>query len=208
MAVDLAQVDLLYLPASGTEHIKEIKSRRHRNADARPVTGIAAALHHVVPALDDRRALLAPLRISRLFGFAQIAFNFRPIGAASHDPTLGEFADAVVLFKAGEVPEDVFDRHPINRRACRGDSRLTTTRKATVRQSKRRGGVRVIFSSCPLTERLLFEHDFPKTGLHFSGSVAKRHLTAGGPVCAESSRYAGRNCVTSPTSLTAGRGSI
>jgi hypothetical protein len=26
------------------------------------------------------------------------------------DPMLGEFADAVVLFKAGEVPEDVFDR--------------------------------------------------------------------------------------------------
>jgi hypothetical protein len=26
------------------------------------------------------------------------------------DPELGEFADAVVLFKAGEVPEDVFDR--------------------------------------------------------------------------------------------------
>jgi hypothetical protein len=28
----------------------------------------------------------------------------------SGDPMLGEFADAVVLFKAGEVPEDVFDR--------------------------------------------------------------------------------------------------
>ena len=26
------------------------------------------------------------------------------------DPMLGEFADAVVLFRAGEVPEDVFDR--------------------------------------------------------------------------------------------------
>jgi len=26
------------------------------------------------------------------------------------DPMLGEFADAVVLFKAGEVPDDVFDR--------------------------------------------------------------------------------------------------
>jgi hypothetical protein len=26
------------------------------------------------------------------------------------DPMLGEFADAVVLFKAGEVPEDVLDR--------------------------------------------------------------------------------------------------
>ena len=26
------------------------------------------------------------------------------------DPMLGEFADAVVLFGAGEVPDDVFDR--------------------------------------------------------------------------------------------------
>jgi hypothetical protein len=26
------------------------------------------------------------------------------------DPMLGEFADAVMLFKAGEVPENVFDR--------------------------------------------------------------------------------------------------
>lgn len=26
------------------------------------------------------------------------------------DPMLGDFADAVVLFKAGEVPDDVFER--------------------------------------------------------------------------------------------------
>ena len=29
--------------------------------------------------------------------------------ARSGDPEVGEFADAVVLFKAGEVPEDVFN---------------------------------------------------------------------------------------------------
>ena len=29
--------------------------------------------------------------------------------ARTGDPEVGEFADAVVLFKAGEVPEDVFN---------------------------------------------------------------------------------------------------
>jgi hypothetical protein len=29
--------------------------------------------------------------------------------ARTGDPDIGEFADAVVLFKAGEVPDNVFD---------------------------------------------------------------------------------------------------